>query len=69
MEPLREMEISDEAIDLISKMLKVDPKERISEKEALSHPWLVLDEYERPSSPELDSQTEAAITSEPIEQK
>jgi len=31
--------VSEEAQDLISKMLEVDPEERISAREALSHPW------------------------------
>ncbi|KAG5464614.1 hypothetical protein GH5_00063 [Leishmania sp. Ghana 2012 LV757] len=32
-------ELHPDAIDLISKMLKYDPRERISAKEALQHPW------------------------------
>ena len=31
--------VSDEAKDLISKLLKTDPKARISLEEAISHPW------------------------------
>lgn len=33
--------ISNEAKDFITKMLKVDPRERISIEEALNHPWIV----------------------------
>jgi serine/threonine protein kinase len=32
--------ISKEAKDLVSKLLTVDPKIRISAKEALEHPWI-----------------------------
>lgn len=32
-------ELSPDAIDLLSRMLKYDPAERISAKEALQHPW------------------------------
>jgi calcium-dependent protein kinase len=32
--------ISDEAKDFITKLLVMDPKERMSTKEALRHPWL-----------------------------
>ena len=32
--------ISEEAQDLIKKLLKVDPNERISSAEILQHPWL-----------------------------
>ena len=32
-------EVSPECVDLIKKMLKVKPSERISAKEALEHPW------------------------------
>lgn len=32
-------ELHPDAIDLLSKMLKYDPRERISAKEALQHPW------------------------------
>ncbi|KAJ1563260.1 hypothetical protein HK096_001735, partial [Nowakowskiella sp. JEL0078] len=33
-------DISDEAKDFISKLLILDPKKRMTAKEALSHPWL-----------------------------
>ena len=32
--------VSDEAKDLITQMLQVDPKKRISGSEALQHPWI-----------------------------
>ena len=32
--------ISEDALDLIKKLLKVDPNERISSSEILQHPWL-----------------------------
>lgn len=35
-------DISDEAKDLISKLLTIDPKKRYSAKEALEHKWLVI---------------------------
>eukprot|EP00980_Cylindrotheca_fusiformis_P011748 scaffold2794_cov100-Cylindrotheca_fusiformis.AAC.6 len=34
-------DVSDEARDLIQQMLKADPMERISAREALEHPWVV----------------------------
>lgn len=37
--------ISDEAKDLIIKLLRQDPKERLSAKEALKHPWIVKNVY------------------------
>ena len=37
--------LSDNAKDLITKLLKFDPKERISAKEALDHPWFQTDEF------------------------
>jgi len=39
-------EISDGAKDLISKLLMVDPKKRITAAQALKHPWLELNEAE-----------------------
>lgn len=59
-EAAEEHELSDEAIDLISKLLKVNPEERIGAKnidEILNHPWLVdVDEnQEAPFIPELNS--------------
>lgn len=38
--------ISDKAKDLVSKMLKKDPKDRITTEEALAHPWFNQDEAE-----------------------
>ncbi|KAJ1557754.1 Checkpoint kinase 2, partial [Nowakowskiella sp. JEL0078] len=39
---------SEEAKDLIRKMLTVDPKLRITATEALTHPWFTLPEDNRP---------------------
>ena len=33
--------ISQEAKDLVSKLLVLDPKERLSSEQALQHPWLI----------------------------
>lgn len=33
--------ISDEAKDLVSKLLEYDPEKRISARQALSHPWIL----------------------------
>jgi calcium-dependent protein kinase len=32
--------ISDEAVDLVDKLLEYDPKQRLSASEALTHPWI-----------------------------
>lgn len=37
-------DISDEAIDLIKKLLTVSPEERITATEALNHPWITKEE-------------------------
>ena len=37
--------LSDNAKDLITKLLKFDPKERISSKDALNHPWFQTEEF------------------------
>ena len=37
-------DISEEATDLITKLLKFQPKDRLSAQEALDHPWLNDDE-------------------------
>ena len=54
-------ELSDEAIDLISKLLKVNPEERIGAKnidEIIQHPWFsdVDENAEAPFVPELNSE-------------
>ena len=33
--------VSDEAKDLIRKLMEIDPKQRLSAKEALNHPWII----------------------------
>lgn len=35
--------MSDVGIDLLTKMLNMDPKQRISASESLTHPWLTLE--------------------------
>jgi len=40
--------ISDEAKDLIDKMLKFDPKDRISATEAYAHPWIISNVHVEP---------------------
>lgn len=59
-EAAEEHELSDEAIDLISRLLKVNPEERIGAKdidEIINHPWLadVDENAEAPFIPELNS--------------
>lgn len=36
-------DVSEEAKDLVTKLLAVDPEKRLSAKETLAHPWLFLD--------------------------
>ena len=37
------MFISQEAKDLVSRMLEVDPDQRITVEEALAHPWIKVE--------------------------
>lgn len=37
---MKEDKLSDHAIDLIKKILNVDPRKRLSACEILNHPWL-----------------------------
>lgn len=47
--------VSDDAKDLIRRMLTVDPKERITARQCLSHPWLAIDNVELLSDRDLAS--------------
>lgn len=52
-------DISPEAIDLIKKLLELDPERRITAKEALKHPWInpntkKVSPIKLPTSPELN---------------
>lgn len=38
--PSSSIHLSDEARDFITKLLKTDPKKRMTAEEALNHPWL-----------------------------
>jgi len=55
-------QISNAAIDLLKKMLAKDPKQRISSKEALNHPWIiakgVVEVQEKPQVTMLSSAQE-----------
>ena len=44
-ETLREIDLSEECILFISKLLTVDPEQRISAEEALKDPW-ILENYQ-----------------------
>ncbi|TIA92331.1 hypothetical protein E3P99_00627 [Wallemia hederae] len=48
---LRQMKMSENAIDFISKLLVADPKSRMSLKDALNHPWLNEVKVSRPPPP------------------
>ena len=37
-------DVSDEANDLVRLLLTVDPKQRVTAKEALQHPWMIAAE-------------------------
>ncbi|KAF2498471.1 Pkinase-domain-containing protein [Lophium mytilinum] len=47
--PLREVGVSEECIDLLLKMLNVDPNARLTDLECLRHPWLA-DGIDRPEA-------------------
>lgn len=40
-------DISDDAVDLIKKLLTVSPEERITATEALKHPWIINDDSKK----------------------
>ncbi|CAA9957553.1 meiosis-specific serine threonine-protein kinase mek1 [Pyrenophora teres f. maculata] len=52
--PLRKAGVSDICIDLLMRMLRVDPAERPTDRECLSHPWL-KDGATIPADPTLQS--------------
>ena len=35
------LQLSEEAINLVASLLKVDPKKRLAAKEVLRHPWII----------------------------
>ena len=47
--------ISDMAKDLISKLLVVDPKKRLTAEEMLKHPWIMGEKTPRKGLPEVSS--------------
>lgn len=59
MEPLLENEISEEGIDLINRMLEINPEKRISESEALQHPWFYTVSTHEHRTPPSSSEHEA----------
>ncbi|EPY49848.1 CAMK/RAD53 protein kinase Cds1 [Schizosaccharomyces cryophilus OY26] len=67
MSPLLENEISPEGIDLITQMFQLDPEKRISEKEALDHPWfkkeLSINPLDSPSLSECGHESTEQIQS------
>ena len=44
----QDLELSDDLVDLLQKMLKVNPKERLSLAEIMEHPWVKNGEEEKP---------------------
>nr|CAA59410.1 serine /threonine protein kinase [Schizosaccharomyces pombe]prf//2110385A protein kinase cds1 [Schizosaccharomyces pombe] len=58
-EPLLENEISEEGIDLINRMLEINPEKRISESEALQHPWFYTVSTHEHRTPPSSSEHEA----------
>jgi len=57
-------DISDDAKDLVRKMLIVDPSKRITTDEILSHPWLQLDdEIDNQLDNQLDSKLDGVLDS------
>lgn len=43
------IELSDDLVDLLRKMLKVDPKDRLKLDKVLEHPWMTSGEFMSPS--------------------
>ncbi|KAJ3318230.1 hypothetical protein HDU76_000892 [Blyttiomyces sp. JEL0837] len=46
-------DVSSEAIDLVEKLIKVDPDERLTAEEALQHPWMKMDLDSQRKDPNL----------------
>ena len=42
LQELEEEEVSEECLDLLKRLLTLDPDERISAAEALEHPWILM---------------------------
>ena len=51
-----EIKISDDAVDLLQKLLQSDPRRRLSLQEALAHPWVV---------PEQETASESSLLRDP----
>lgn len=54
-------DVSEEALDLVKKLLVVDPKARLTTEEALNHPWL-QDEYMKKKFQDLLVQEKNSVT-------
>ncbi|KAK0650455.1 Serine/threonine-protein kinase RAD53 [Lasiodiplodia hormozganensis] len=74
--PMREMGVSEQAIDLLVTMLKTDPAQRPTELECLTHPWLaslartIVPEVVQPdlnAIPEEDEEEDDDIAAEAAE--
>lgn len=48
--------VSDEAKDLVRRLIVVDPSERLTVAEALNHPWLQMSETQQQPSPQKHGQ-------------
>jgi serine/threonine protein kinase len=63
-----EVHLSDELVDLLQRMLKVNPKERLSLDEVMEHPWVKDGEATAPSEP-VKTRGEKAAHTEPNSEK
>ncbi|KAL3771465.1 hypothetical protein ACHAW5_006148 [Stephanodiscus triporus] len=59
--------ISDEGVDFVRKLLTKDPERRLTADQALSHPWLMMEEKEVPTmaQPRHSSQTDQQTQPKP----